>query len=96
MSIPFEVEELRDNYYLVRGAQDGELAETRFYVDPDALDGLGLEGAAGADVVRATVDFLLQRQRIDDLPTQVDIQDVAAAYEDFIDSLRASLGASEG
>lgn len=44
-------------------------------------------------MVRATVAFLLQRQRLDELPPQADLEDVAAAYPDFEDALRAALDA---
>lgn len=93
MSVGFEVEEFRDHYYLVRGEVDGDAVETRFLVDPAALDALGVGSSPAADVVRATVAFLLQRQRLDELPPQVDLEDVAAAYPDFEDALRAALDA---
>ena len=92
MSVPFEVEELRDHYYLVRAEQDGDRAETRFFVDPAALAGLELGEASAVDVVRATVHYLLKHQRLDDLPTQVDVEDVAAAYDDYVETIRAALG----
>ncbi|HHU40359.1 MAG TPA: hypothetical protein GXZ45_13895 [Propionibacterium sp.] len=94
MSIPFVVEELRDRYYLVRGTQDGDATETRVFVDPAVQSGLALDGVPPEDVVRVTIDFLLERQRIDDLPTQVDLEDVAAAYEEFETHLREQLGSS--
>lgn len=94
MSVPFEVEELRDHYYLVRSEQDGDPAETRFFADPAALEGLGLGEASAVDVVRATVDYLLKHQRLDDLPTQVDVEDVAAAYDDYAETIRAGLAAT--
>lgn len=96
MSVPFEVEELRDHYYLVRAGVDDTTAETRFFLDPAALDGLGLAGADPLEVVRVTAAFLLERQRIDDLPTQVEMEDVAAAYPDCVEALREQLGAAEG
>lgn len=93
MSVGFEVEEFRDHYYLVRGEVDGDAVETRFLADPGALDALGVGGRPAVDVVRATVDFLLQRQRLDELPPQVDLEDVAAAYPDFEEALRAAFDA---
>ena len=93
MSVGFEVEEFRDHYYLVRGEVDGDAVETRFLADPAALDALGVGSSPAANVVRATVAFLLQRQRLDELPPQADLEDVAAAYPDFEDALRAALDA---
>ena len=96
MPVEIVVEELRDNYYLVRGTQDGETVETRFFVEPDVRVDLGLAHVSAEDVVRVTVEYLLQRQRIDDLPTQVEIPNVAAAYDGFEGYLRERLGAAQG
>lgn len=96
MSVPFEVEEIRDHHYLVRGEEDGDTMETQFVVDPDALEQLGVPDAPAEDVVRVTAEYLLQRQRQDDLPTRVDIEDVAAAYEDFAHELREGLARRAG
>ncbi|HHU40362.1 MAG TPA: hypothetical protein GXZ45_13910 [Propionibacterium sp.] len=92
----YEVEELRDHYYIIRGREDGDLAETRVFVDPAVLADLRIEGVSAPDVVTTTIDYLLERQRIDDLPTQVDIEDVAAAYDDFAEHLRTRLGPAQG
>jgi hypothetical protein len=34
------------------------------------------------------VTYLIARQRPDDLPVQLDIDDVIAAYDDFVDQLQ--------
>jgi hypothetical protein len=36
-------------------------------------------------------DYLTRRQRPDDPPGDLDLQDVAAAYDDYVDQLRAVL-----
>ncbi len=96
MSVPFEVEHLRDQLYIVRAEVDGDPAMARFLVDEGALERLGVAGASEVDVVSATATFLLQRQRLDDLPTQVDVEDVAVAYDDFAEHLRSALGGPGG
>lgn len=92
MSTPFEVEFLRDGLYLVRGEVDGDPAEVQFRIEEDELERLGLPHSSGADVVAATASYLLEHQRLDELPDQVQIEDVSQAYADFAAHLRTVLG----
>jgi len=52
--------------------------------------------AVGGDVdeqslVIATLEFLTKRQAPDELPTDLDLQDVADAYAEYIDHIRHQL-----
>lgn len=42
-------------------------------------------------VVAATADYLIARQSLKDLPEQVDLDEVAAAYDDYVDDLHNRL-----
>jgi hypothetical protein len=43
-------------------------------------------------IIEATVAYLVQRQRADDLPANLDLDDVAAAYDDYVDDIQMQLG----
>ncbi|WIX98358.1 hypothetical protein QRX60_30360 [Amycolatopsis mongoliensis] len=44
-------------------------------------------------LVRAIMAYLLARQDADDLPQDLDLDEIAAAYEDFAESVRAAVDA---
>ena len=94
MSDPASVEPFGEHYFLVRGEESGDAVATRFYVDPGFMERLEVPGATEAEVVRASMSYLLDHQRIDELPPQLDLDDVAAAYDGFEDHLRATLTSS--
>ena len=90
------VEQVGEHTYLVSGRQDGEPVEVRVVVDPATAEQLGVGGLDDGDVVRATLSYLLEHQQLDELPAQLDLVDVDAAYEGFAESLRTRLGRSDG
>ncbi len=92
MAEPFQIEPLGDHAYLVRGSERGECIESRFRVAPYLLDELGVAEADEARVVAATAAVLAERQPIVDLPPLVDIEDVAARYEDYMPDVAHRLG----
>jgi hypothetical protein len=91
MSDLSSVEPFGEHYFLVRGEESGDAVATRFYVDPGFMERLQVPGATEAEVVRASLSYLLRYQRIDELPPQLDLDDVAAAYDEFDDHLRSTL-----
>lgn len=91
MAEPFQIESLGDHAYLVRGAERGESVESRFRVGAYLLDELGVPSGDEPRVVAATADFLAERQPIVDIPPQVDIEDVASRYEDYLPEIRRRL-----
>jgi hypothetical protein len=86
-----EVEMLFEHEYLVRARAEGEVIESRFRVEPDALEQLGLEGADERRVVKESAVFLAGHQPVIDFPPMVDLGDLIASYEDFPELLRARL-----
>lgn len=86
--VELQIESLGDHDYLLRIGMDDDVVTVRVYADPDVVSGLGGDEQR---VVAATVAFLTARQRADDLPADLDLADVAAAYDDYLDRLRAEL-----
>jgi hypothetical protein len=86
------IEDLGEHRFLVSVDADDDLVEVQLYVDPIVLERIGLAGADELRIVSAAIDFLLERQHADDLPSRVDLDEVASVYEGFVDDIRGRIG----
>lgn len=84
------LEPLGDHDYLVRFTQDKNTVVVRVHADPEVVVQIADDEQR---VVAATAAYLIARQSADDLPEQVDLDTVAAAYDDYIADLRRQLTA---
>jgi hypothetical protein len=82
------LEALGDHDYLVRFQQDEDTIVVRMYADPAVVAQIAADEQR---VVEATAAYLIARQSADDLPEQVDLDAVAAAYEGYVDELHRQL-----
>lgn len=85
------LEALGDHDYLVRFQQDQDTVVVRVHADPAVVAQIADDEQR---VVEATAAYLIARQSADDLPEQVDLDTVAAAYEGYVDDLRRQLAPS--
>lgn len=92
MDNTFKVELVNDNEYAVRSEAEGQLVESLFRTDPDYLESIGLAEADGKRVVEETALFLAEHQPVIDFPPLIDLEDIAAAYDDYPQQLRQRLG----
>ena len=83
-----QVEAVGEHDYLVRVRQGDDIVEIRVHATPSVIVGLIGDETDETRIVEATVASLFARQRADDLPPQLDLDDVVAAYEGFEDDLR--------
>lgn len=75
---------------------EGDAVDIRVYASPDVLARVGaVDPADDYRVVQATAGYLLARQRADELPPFLELDDVAAAYEGYIEDLGGRLGTGE-
>jgi hypothetical protein len=81
------IEALGDHDYLVRAALNEDFVTIRIRATPEVVARIAGDDADETRVVAATVAYLTARQRADDLPEQLDLDDVAAAYDDYVDDL---------
>jgi hypothetical protein len=79
----FRIDLVNENEYTVRVEAEGQTVESLFRTDPDYLERIGLAEADGKRVVEETARFLAERQPVIDFPPMIDLEDIAAAYEDF-------------
>ena len=82
------IEALGDHDYLVRVDQAEELVTIRMRATPGVVARVAGPDADETRVVAATIAYLIARQRPDDLPEQLDLDDVVAAYDGYVDDLR--------
>ena len=82
------VEALGDHDYLVRLQQGEDTVVLRVHADPAVVERIADEEQR---VVEATAAYLIARQSVDELPEQVDLDDVAAAYDGYVEDLQRQL-----
>ncbi len=82
------LEALGDHDYLVRIQQGDDTVVLRMHADPAVVERIADEEPR---VVEATAAYLIARQSADELPEQVDLDDVAAAYDGFVEDLQRQL-----
>jgi hypothetical protein len=80
-----EIDAQGENSYLV--VQPSELEDVRTFVTvtPEVMDRLGADDEE--DVVRRTVLFLRKHQEIADFPEMIDLEDVIASYDDYLEAM---------
>jgi hypothetical protein len=61
-----------------------EACETWFNITPTVLDQVRAGGESEERVVQRTAEFLVARQSVADFPAIVELEDVIAAYDDYI------------
>ena len=91
-----QIETNGDHVYLIRLSVDEEVVEVTLQADPEIISRLAVEGVDERRIVEATTAYLIRRQRADDLPPSLDLADVAAAYDDWFDYVRAVLHDGDG
>jgi hypothetical protein len=89
------VESLGDHDYLIRLHQGGETIEIRIRASSDVARRAGVADADEVRLIEATASYLVARQRADDLPSSLDLDDVAAAYDGYLGEMTALLGRRE-
>jgi hypothetical protein len=82
------LESLGDHDYLVRFEQDGDTVVVRMHADPTVVAQIADDEQR---VVEATAAYLIARQSAEDLPEQVDLDTVAAAYHSYVEDLHRLL-----
>ncbi|MBR7825030.1 hypothetical protein KDK95_01840 [Actinospica sp. MGRD01-02] len=94
MSEQIEVEALGDHDYLVRVRHSTGVEESRFRVTPEVLAKIGASEDDGRRVVEQSAALLLAHQPAIDLPAMVDLDDMAAAFDDYLPRLRERITGS--
>ena len=84
------LEALGDHDYLLRFQQDQDTVLVRMHADPAVVARIADDEQR---VVEATAAYLIARQSVDELPEQIDLDTVAAAYDGYVEDLHHQLTA---
>ncbi|BDX31913.1 hypothetical protein TUM20985_24600 [Mycobacterium antarcticum] len=89
------IEALGDHDYLALVPLGEDVVTIRIRATPEVV--AQIAGTAGDEtrVVAATIAYLTARQRADDLPGQLDLEDVAAAYNGYVEDMRTRLAGAQ-
>lgn len=85
------IEALGDHNYRVRVAMDEDFVTIQVRATPEVVTRVAGADADETRVVAATMAFLTARQGADDLPEQLDLDDVVAAYDDYVEDIQSQL-----
>ncbi|MCV7278485.1 hypothetical protein H7J88_02345 [Mycolicibacterium flavescens] len=88
------IEALGDHEFLIRFTLDADTVAIQVRADPEIVARIAGPDPDEARVVAATAAFLIARQRPDDLPPQLDLDDVAAAYDGYVAELHDQIGSA--
>ncbi len=86
-----DIEPLGGHEYLIRVRTEAEVVESRFQATESVLRDLRVEDGDERRLIEATMEFLATRQSVAELPGLVDLDDIAASYDDYLDELRRRL-----
>ena len=90
-----QVQSLGDHNYVIHVQEGEDTFEIRVHASPAMIARLTTGETDETRIIQATAAYLIARQRADDLPPQLDLDDVAAAYEGFEEDLRRQLADDE-
>ncbi len=88
MTASIDIEALGDHRYVVRMREDDDTCESWFNLSPALLQQWGLEGQDEERTVRRTAEYLLEHQDVPDFPDIVELEDVVATYDDYLEFMR--------
>lgn len=88
-----QVEWLAEHDFLVSVPSGEDDVLIRLRSDAGTMSRLEFGDLDEQRLVGAIMAYLLARQDVDDLPQDLDLEEIAAAYEDFAESVRAALDA---
>jgi len=91
MEKTFDIEPVNQNEYLVRWRSEGQTGESLVHTNPDFLAEAGLDSFDEQLVVEETTTYLAEHQPVIDFPQTVDLEEIAAAYGDYAEQLKARL-----
>lgn len=85
-----QVEALGEHNYAIRVGRDGSLIELHVHASPDVVARLPVD-TDELRLIEATAAYLIGRQRADDLPASLDLDDVHAAYAGYLAEIATQL-----
>ena len=88
----FDIEADGEHVYLIQVHDVDDEIAIELRLGEGAARDLDVEGTQEGKVAAATVRYLLARQEAFDLPSELDFEDIMAAYPDFTEVIRRDVG----
>jgi hypothetical protein len=89
-----QIEAVGGHHYAITVGEGEELVQITLYADPATVALIATDQLDERRLVEETLRYLVHRQRADDLPPALDLADVAAGYETWIEEMRAQSSAA--
>ena len=89
------IEPMDDQRYLVSATSDNDDVQIVVEITPEVRKWGHRRGYDEQSVVEAAIAYLIARQRVDELPAKLFLEDVDAAYDDFRSTIVAWLDEEE-
>lgn len=86
-----QIDALGDHRYAVILREGEDLVRITLHADPVTVALIATDQVDEPRLVEETVRYLVRRQRADDLPPVLDLADVAAGYDSWIEEMRSRL-----
>jgi hypothetical protein len=85
------IEAIGGHHYAITLREDEELVQLNLYADPATVALVATDHFDERRLVEETLRYLARRQRADELPAALDLADVAAGYDTWMEDMRAQL-----
>lgn len=82
------------HHYAITLREGEDLVQINLHADPATVALIATDDRDERRLVEETLRYLVRRQRADDLPPALDLADVAAGYDTWIDEMRTQLSAA--
>jgi hypothetical protein len=89
-----QIEAAGEHRYVITLREGEDLVQIRLHADAATVALIANDRLDERRLVEETLRYLVRRQRADDLPPALDLADVAAGYDTWIDEMRRQVNAS--
>jgi hypothetical protein len=91
-----QIDAIGAHRYAITLREGDDLVQLSLHADPATVALIASDPLDERRLVEETLRYLVRRQRADDLPPVLDLADVAAGYDTWVDEMRTSMTAAGG
>lgn len=88
----FDIEAGGEHVFVILVHDPDDEIMIKLSLGEEAVHDLDVDGTHEPQIAAATVRYLLSRQEAFDLPGELDLEDIVAAYADFSEVIRREVG----
>ena len=91
-----QIDAVGDHHYAITVREGEDLVRINLHADPATVALIATDQLDERRLVEETLRYLVRRQRADDLPPALDLADVAAGYDTWIEEMRRQVSGGDG